>query len=439
MIPIKYFKYSKLSFFNGIIYVLSFFSLHATANPAIHSIDGIITDGERMTISGSGFTSKANSRPLFYWRADDGTQPNLSIGREGWGGTTFNGNLTTKHVAPGSSHSMAWDHGNSSDKALDWVKYNSSRVYVYRKKFSDFDTTADYAIRTRFNQLAGNFEVGQEVRGEVSGATGIIQSIDVNGDKLSGSIFYSSKSGSVGLSAPVDFLYGERIYTKTGSATNDEGSVEFPTGTYRTFNYKTIRFWGTKSQNNMYVGPAYNETREMKMTPEYTGTSVWPSDWQSIKYMTPDKWVTEEFLVDSGTIDRQDARVLVKTDGQLNLDTFFKARDSKNPDKYSSIAQSQVSNGAQPNSYIYYDMLYVDDSWHRITVCSAAKYIDCRDPEIMLPIDWSDNQIQFLYRKGSLSEGQHYLYVTDKDNNTNQEGYALPLPASPSQIDLKIN
>ena len=188
----------------------------------------------------------------------------------------------------------------------------------------------------------------------------------------------------------------------------------------------------------MYVGPAYNETREMKMTAEYTGGSIWPAEWQSIKYMTPRKWVTEEFLVDSGTVGNKDARAIVKTNGKLNIDTLFTARDSQKPGVYSSIAQSQVSNGAQPNSNVYYDMLYIDDSWHRITVCSSPLYSNCQDPEIMLPVSWTDKLLKFVYREGALQAGQHYLYITDINNVTNETGYALPAPASPSRINLEI-
>ncbi|MBY6032522.1 hypothetical protein KUV59_05045 [Marinobacter daepoensis] len=430
----------RVSFLHGAftIIVSTCLSVSANSSPVIDYVEGEIVPNGKIVVTGSSFSKKDESRPLFYWSANGGLRPNLELGRQSWSGGSFNGKLSTEIVHPSSKASVVWDHGLSSGKALEWVNYGSSRVYVFRKKYADFDTTTDVAIRARFNNLKGNFIVGQVVKGQKSGATGVVHEIDLNSDGISGSIFFGNDGGSINLTKSLDFVFGEEMVTDTATAINSEGSEQYPTGTYRTFNFKTVRFWAETSRNNVYIGPGYNDTHEMKMTAEFTDGSVWPNDWKVVKKMTPRQWQTEEFALDSGSIDSSDGRFIVRTDGIENIDRRFKARTSERPARYNQIAQSQVSNGAQPGSKIYYDMLYVDDSWHRAIVCDAQKYSDCRKIDVLIPVYWEDNRIVARFRESDIFSGQLYLYISDGDNIINELGYPLPLAASPSKVELKV-
>ena len=176
----------------------------------------------------------------------------------------------------------------------------------------------------------------------------------------------------------------------------------------------------------------------MKMTGEYTFGSVWSRDWQNVKKMTPRKWLTEEFLLYSGSIDQSDARLIVRTDGILNFNQSFIARTSERSGRYNQIAQSQVSNGAQKGSFVYYDSLYVDDSWHRVVYCESPKYEECSSIEVVIPVEWSENKIVAQFRETVISPGQLYLYVSDGENVVNPLGYPLPLAASPSKVELMV-
>lgn len=416
----------------------AFISLCAHSAPRVDSVDGEIVPNGKIVITGSSFGPKNESRPLFYWSANMGLNANLELGRQPWSGDSFNGELSTKIVHPASKASVSWDHGLSSGKALEWVDYSGPRVYVFRKKYADFDTTKDVAIRARFNNLRGEFRPGQIVKGQKSGATGLIYEVNLNADGISGSIFFSNEAGTINDEINLDFVFGEEMQTETATAINSEGTEQYPTGTYRTFNFKTIRFWADRTRNNVYVGPAFNDTYDMKMTAEFTDGSVWPNDWGVIKKMTPNQWQVEEFLLDSGSVDKSDARLVVRTDGVQNIDRNFKARTSDRTDPYNRIAQSQVSNGSQPGSNIYYDMLYVDDSWHRILICESPVYSECRNIDILLPVEWESNRIVAQFRESVIPAGPHYLYISDGENNVNEKGYPLPLAASPSKVDLKV-
>lgn len=415
-----------------------FIAASVSATPSIGNVEGEIKPEGKIVITGQSFGEKPHDQPLFYWSANNGTSPRTDLARQGWSGDSFNGQESQEVVHPTSRASVAWDHGASSSKALEWVDYDSPYVYVFRKKFSDFDTTKDFAIRTRFDRLSGEFRVGQIVRGGTSGATGIIESVTLNSDKTSGAIFFKNVEGSINDDPSTDFVYGEKMISDTADAQNSEGTDLYPTGTFRTFNYKIIRFWSGKTNNNVFVGPDHQEAYEMKMTGEYTSGSIWSNDWQNIKRMTPNKWLTEEFLVYSGSIDQSDARLVVRTDGVLNLDQLFRARTSDRPGRYDRVAQSQVSNGAQKGSFIYYDSLYVDDSWHRIIFCEAPKYVDCSNVEIVIPIEWDDQKIVAQFRETLIPSGPLYLYISDGDNVVNATGYPLPLAASPSKVDLMV-
>src|SRR5690606_35780429 len=101
--------------------------------------------------------------------------------------------------------------------------------------------------------------VGQIVRGATSGATGIIESVSLNSDKTSGSIFYKNVEGSINDDPSTDFVYGEKLISDTAAAQNSEGTDIYPTGTFRTFNYKIIRFWAEQTNNNVFVGPDHQD------------------------------------------------------------------------------------------------------------------------------------------------------------------------------------
>jgi hypothetical protein len=407
----------------------------AHAQPHIEQVTGPVEEGGTLIISGDNFTSKAHDMPLLVWRAEDGELPNEELGRAAeWdGGDSFAGEIGSTVTAPGSTASARYDHGASTGKALAWVGFDTARVYVFRTVYEDFDGTEDYAVRTRFRDLEGDVMVGQKVVGQTSGATGYVGIYSPPSEPGGrGDIQYEKGRGSIYDDPSVDFEYGETMTTDTGTMVNREGSSEYPTGTYRTFNFKTMRFWNDEYRNNMYFGG----TEEFKMTPEYTGSSVWSDLWQNVKAQTPRVWQNEEVVLDTGSVDEDDAVIRIRTDGVLNLDTTFSARDSERPGRYDRIAQSQFSNGAQPGTYMYYDMLYVDDSWHRVILCAAPQYTDCEHPEVQFVQGWDGDdadagEVRFMLRRGWHTNAETaYLYLVNGNDEVNPEGYPISFEAT---------
>jgi len=74
-----------------------------------------------------------------------------------------------------------------------------------------------------------------------------------------------------------------------------------------------------------------------------------------------------------------------------------------------------VADGA---TTIYYDDVYVDNSWARVVLGDKPVYADCSIREIQIPTSWSINSITLRVNKGSFSSGSTaYLYVIDENGN----------------------
>ncbi len=408
--------------------ILLTFSGLSTAEPQITSIK----NNDSLTsqvIKGKGFTEKENPAPLFIWFADEGKSPSKLGRKKLWDGV-FYGEESKDIVRVGSEKSMRWDHGSSEKNALSTINFTSDTLYIYRNIYEAFNVTDSYAIRTRATNITGQLKEGDVVTGKLSGATGTITKLPTNLKLNSSSyegIYYSPEpeTGSINDSSPIDFIYGEEMVTNGGvSFINSEGSNTYPTGTYRTFNYKSLRMWHKEGGNNSYpvaqgsIGLKYN------INHENSDSTLENKDMNNPVFQIPDQWQTQELQYKTSSIDVSDGRFDFIINGIVSSENTFISRTSVRPNMYNILYQSQVSNGAQPNSYAYYDSLYVDDTWHRIILCDGAKWITCNNREIQIPTSWSNDEITIEMRLGSLKGNQYvYLYVIDADGKPNSEGY----------------
>lgn len=330
------------------------------AQPVIASLEGNFEESDSIVVHGSGFTSKANAKPLFWWTADGGERAS-DAGRTGWVDAN-SGEPSRAIVAPGSSYAWRYNHGAASGAALGRVYFDSNEVYIWRKKYDDFDIT---------NNMVP---------------------------------------------------YGS------------DGS---------TFNYKTIRFWYEKKGNNLHVNAQGRDGLSYRMTPEYTDATQWGTG----KSQQPFRWVIEQYIHKAGTIDQYDGVFQFAFDNDWtnlkpirNIRTTTKATDPTH-NRYTNVVMSQVSNGATNPSFVYYDSLYIDDSWHRVLVSTGSTYGEADDAEVQLPIAWSDSRIEFVPRLGSLDSSYPlYLYIVDSRNRVNSVGVPIScvkcaVPPSPVAVE----
>ena len=406
----------------------------ANAEPHIDSHEGDLQNGNTIKLLGSGFSDKINDQPLLVWQADDGLLPNRLGRRHQWS-TDFNGEIATNIVARNSSQSIRFDHGSGSSAALAGVDFNSNNLFVHRVSYEDFDVTKDYAIRVRFTDLRGSVNQGQMATGSISGATGVIQFV-INVEGFDTLLFHD-EGGSINRNSPVDFVYGELITTDTGSVVNSEGSAQYPTGTFRTFNFKTMRMWNKEYRNNALIGSGY-PSRRYNVTPEYTDNTLNLTHTVRGPEQRPFQWKSDELYYSASGINIRDGEVGYRINNEKFYEHRFITRNLDRPGKYDIIYQTQVSNGARPESNIYYDLVYIDDTWHHVSICDEPNWETCRNKSIQVPISWEDSQIEVVFNSRQFDIGTNlYFFVVDQNGEANQSGYEI-CPKCPAKLNLTI-
>ncbi len=402
----------------------------ALAEPAIDAVTGDIAKDGSLIINGSLFTTKVNPKPLFWWKADFGINPSILGRKTEWDGR-FGGDISTIVVASGSQKSVAFDHGTVTGAALGSVAFNSDRIYLYRKTYTDFDIAKDFSIRTKVSVVEGSVNAGDIITGITSGAVGVVQKIDaINNPYSTHVIFYTNSDGTVTGPSPTDFIFGETMTTTSATMTNAEGSSKYPTGTLKSFNFKTIRFWANSGfqGNNFHLNAQGTDTHTaFRITPEHTDGTTWGSKFTNkTLYQMPNIWKSEEVEYKVSSIGISDGIWKFYQNGILGTDNTFITRNTKWPNRYSIIYQSQVSNGAQPGSIMYYDSLYVDDTWHRVLICPEVTWSTRSNCEVQIPSVWNDSQVTVHVNKGGLDMSKtSYLYVIDKNGIANENGWPL--------------
>lgn len=114
----------------------------------VTAVEGTLSNGSVITISGSGFGAKANPKPLYFWDYSRGLASS-NLGRNTLN-TATNGTISTSVVAPGSAQALAFDMSSTTTAfgpggTSDGIPFSSSSLYVWQKKYYNFDLVADSA------------------------------------------------------------------------------------------------------------------------------------------------------------------------------------------------------------------------------------------------------------------------------------------------------
>lgn len=198
-------------------------------------------------------------------------------------------------------------------------------------------------------------------------------------------------------------------------------------------NLKTLRFW-----HNLDAGPLIHDwyTAYVTGSPiafcELTETYA---HWLTRPIVAGNTWITQEYEYKTGDIDQANGivhqyenGVNVSSSADIRDDNFV-MRTSAYPDKYNDwFIQDDVSNyhTTQPGNFVYYDDVYMDDSWARVMIGNKPTWTESTQREIQIPSAWSDNSISVTLNQGGFpSFNSAYLYVIDPDGNVNQTGFPL--------------
>ncbi len=188
----------------------------------------------------------------------------------------------------------------------------------------------------------------------------------------------------------------------------------------------------------MHLNAQGAENSKFRITPEGTDGTTWSGQFTNqILYQLPKEWKVEELQYQTSGISVKDGIFNFYQKGILGTDNKFTNRKPDEVDsngktisfsrRYNSIVQSQVSHNVQPGSVMYYDQLYVDDTWHRVVISKGSTWASRENVEIQIPAEWSDNQIVINTNLAGLNitETPLYLYIVDKNGVANENGFPL--------------
>ena len=428
----------------------------------INGLEGALVDGSIITLKGNGFSSKVNPKPLFYWHADEGLAPSLKGRKESWD-SNFNGELVGSDqsgvvIAEGSKKAVRLDFGTSEGAILGKVSFDADELYIWRKRYDDFDADYAYAIRTRLlslTQLVSGQQLSAGVIMSTVDKTVVGQSISVSISGTSATIYYGRNFGNINdnLFVKNKVLNGDKVYFYAATDTDlttpiYEAVINEGYGVFYTFNHKTLRFWGEypTERNTTYVslGDGVDSPlllRSMIVNENTQTGTFWGKEWDIMLDHATKKWVREEYQYKVSDVDVENGELLYWQDGIKGwADKQFRFRTSAYPAKYSDVYMAQVSNGAQKGTYGYYDSLYIDDTWHRILVCESGRFEDCKSREIQIPLTWRDEELSFQLRVTPFKNNDYlYVYVVNSNGEVNPEGYPLcnKCPNSPPIFEIK--
>lgn len=202
---------------------------------------------------------------------------------------------------------------------------------------------------------------------------------------------------------------------------------------FRTFNFKTFRFWSA-TRNNMFASVNGSHTNQYNFLPALTDGTIWNNTFtHNHLVQVPFAWKVEELEYKTSSLGQKDGVLHYYHNGLLATNQKVRTRTSEYPDRYSRLFQSQVSNGAKDPSIMYYDSLYVDDTWHRVVICKSKTWEACHEREIQIPVSWNDKQIEIKLNLGGFDpKASLFVYVVDKNAAVNDNGFPLclkcPLP-----------
>ncbi|WP_417536860.1 hypothetical protein [Methylophaga sp.] len=188
-------------------------------------------------------------------------------------------------------------------------------------------------------------------------------------------------------------------------------------------NLKPNRFW-SRDGNNIVLGYQGKEgVNSGRMIAEYTGTggTLWLS--RSLPQIK-DEWIQEEIIYKAGDVNVQNGTFDIIRNGVLPYQRKWRMRTNDRPGKYNQFYFDQISNGvnASKGMNIYYDNIYVDNSFHRVYVSESATYNSANKRLIQVPTMWDDNRIEVDLNTGGASVDSLYVYVVDSNGNANENG-----------------
>ena len=424
-------------------------SISNQIKPSISSIEGVLSNSEVISVSGNNFGQKEQAEPVLWLFGEDIRENGVKIDNY-----SYEYNEKVANYNPD-----IWKHVDERVVFDNLTRYEGLGYSFYitndgtlrtPSAFGGEDTPYSDSIylsarikpvgdikRYRemgYSNLQGEFQTGNTpydlgeriiITSGESSTTGKI--VDVN---TSQQVFSFEMVSSPN-------YYPNATVTGVESGATLEFNRDYFYGTKGSSKY--FRMW-SDGRDGMYSTLAIGNRL-------VTGYRDGDNNWDIIKPITQEgnedtgygvadlssktNWrLLQNFISQKGTImfnyydvDNEDRRYL------LDIDV---GEDKKFYDMSPTISQIGIdaAGGLQDvNSALYLNEIYFDSSFQRIMISNYSRFNQTgNELELQYPLTWSDSEIQFELRLGALDINDDlYLYVFNKDDLVNEQGYLLDL------------
>lgn len=157
------------------------------------------------------------------------------------------------------------------------------------------------------------------------------------------------------------------------------------------------------------------------------------------------QWLREEYTVSrangTGVAKQWTNGILIK-----NLSNLYTASGLCSPSPYTdswislSIENFWTLVGPPLGAYVYFDDIYIDNTWARVMIGDQNTFDASTHREIQIPSAWSGTSITITLNQGSFTNfNSTYLYIIDSDGNVNTNGYPLcpTCPKTPTGLQIQ--
>ncbi len=206
-------------------------------------------------------------------------------------------------------------------------------------------------------------------------------------------------------------------------------------------NHKIWRFWNTTNGYSNNIRTGYSGSSG-NTGAEYTGLTGSGLD-KHPKAIANSEWLTQEVIYKAGDINVANGLFTYIENGlYIGNKSDYRMRTSSYPGTYDYFfIQDDISNEAsfKDNLWIYYDDVYMDNTWARVMIGDAPTWEASRNRAVQIPSQWSNTSITFTVNKGQFTNiNTGYLYVFDADGNVNSNGMPLctDCPKTPSNLTV---
>lgn len=347
----------------------------AEAAPVVNGVTGEFTHSNTVTISGTGFGTKATATPLKWETFEDGT---------------IGANLNTTGYWTVDTDNPAGDvpqfsttqnrHANSSQNAKFIYHQLSTPLHdVAIRNVPDFATTRkiyfDYWVYYSWADLTPGTE-------------------------------HQIKTGRIGSGTGSSYVYPTLIDESWNYQSGSQSHY------FEARNNATVNI--SKEYINRYTNNAWNHIQWEVGVDDIAGTDGYYKVWLNGNQIAQDSGLN--MVTNSYTFQ------------QIWLGTYL--GNAAVCPKYPEHCTSEEMVPHDMTTTLYYDDVYIDSSLQRIEIGNAATYSACTHREIQIPSAWSDTSVTISVNQGAHpNSSTRYLYVIDASGVVNTTGYEITFGA----------